>query len=72
MTTARGFLSSYFTAVAVKRLTKVEANPEASNQHEINDKAKQLVKMLGPNARTSKPENRLQTADKPLAMTGGL
>jgi EcoRII C terminal len=59
MTTARGFLSSYFTAVAVKRLTKVEANPEASNQHEINDKAKQLVKMLGPNARTSKPENRL-------------
>ena len=31
-----GFLNDYFTAVAVKRLSAVEANPDISNQHEYN------------------------------------
>ncbi|OYU50698.1 MAG: restriction endonuclease [Alphaproteobacteria bacterium PA1] len=59
MTTARGFLSDYFVAVAVKRLSNVEANPKVSNQHEINDKASQLMKMLGETERRKKSSNGL-------------
>lgn len=32
----RGYLSQYFSGIAFKRLSKVEANPEESNQHEFN------------------------------------
>lgn len=32
----QGYLSEYFEAVAVKRLSAVETDPERSNQHEIN------------------------------------
>lgn len=32
----RGFLSDYFSGVAVKRLSAVESNPDVSNQHEFN------------------------------------
>lgn len=59
MTTARGFLSDYFVAVAVKRLSNVEANPKVSNQHEINDKASQLMRMLGETERRKKSSNGL-------------
>jgi hypothetical protein len=59
MTTARGFLSDYFVSVAVKRLSNVDANPRTSNQHEIGDKAKQLMNMLGPTERRSKPTSEL-------------
>jgi EcoRII C terminal len=59
MTTARGFLTDYFVSVAVKRLSNVDANPRKSKQHEIGDKAKQLMSMLGPTTRSSKPDNDL-------------
>jgi hypothetical protein len=59
MTTARGFLSDYFVSVAVKRLSNVEANPKISNQHEINDKAGQLMRMLGEMERRKKSSNGL-------------
>ena len=42
----RGYLSQYFTGVAVKRLKMVETNPERSNQHEING-SKPLVNLFG-------------------------
>ncbi len=32
----RGFLSSYFSGIGIKRLSAVEVNPGASNQHEFN------------------------------------
>ncbi len=32
----RGFLSSYFSGIGIKRLSAVEVNPSASNQHEFN------------------------------------
>ena len=41
-----GFLNSYFTAVAVKRLSAVEANTDMSNQHEYNGVAT-LKKIFG-------------------------
>lgn len=31
-----GYLSDYFSGVAVKRLREVEVNPKSSNQHELN------------------------------------
>jgi hypothetical protein len=42
----RGHLSQYFEAVAAKRLTAVEADPQNSNQHEFNGTVA-LKKMLG-------------------------
>lgn len=59
MTTARGFLSDYFLSVAVKRLSKVDADPKRSNQHEIGDKGKQLLNMLGAIKRNSKSDSQL-------------
>ena len=32
----KGFLSDYFTGISAKRLSKVEADPGTSNQHEFN------------------------------------
>lgn len=32
----KGFLSEYFEDVAIKRLSKVESDPQVSNQHELN------------------------------------
>lgn len=32
----KGFLSEYFEDIAVKRLSRVESDPQASNQHELN------------------------------------
>ena len=31
-----GYLSQYFSGVAIKRLTSVEANPYTSNQHDFH------------------------------------
>jgi hypothetical protein len=42
----KGFLSSYFNEVAIKRLSSVEVDPERSNQHEING-VNELRKMFG-------------------------
>jgi|688.fasta_scaffold22555_11 hypothetical protein len=42
----KGFLSSYFEGVAVKRLSQVEADPKVSNQHEFNG-SKELIKLFG-------------------------
>lgn len=42
----KGFLSEYFRSVASKRLTSVEIEPNASNQHEFNGVAG-LKKILG-------------------------
>lgn len=36
MPTARGSLATYFSGIAAKRLSSVEAHPERSNQHEFN------------------------------------
>ena len=47
----RGTLSSYFTAVAGKRLRAVEANPNTSNQHEFNG-VQELRQILGSSKRT--------------------
>lgn len=41
-----GYLSQYFTGVAAKRLSEVEANPKISNQHEFNG-VKKLHEILG-------------------------
>ena len=43
----QGYLSEYFKGVAVKRLSRVEAHPEASHQHEFNG-VRQLEGLLGP------------------------
>ena len=50
----RGFLSQYFTGVAIKRLTPVESNPNKSNQHEFNG-VKELKKLLGKERLSNKP-----------------
>lgn len=42
----KGFLSQYFSGVALKRLSAVEAHPERSNQHEF-DGVQGLREMLG-------------------------
>lgn len=42
----KGFLSSYFEGVAVKRLSQVEADPKVSNQHEFNG-SRELIKLFG-------------------------
>ena len=42
----KGFLSEYFRSVASKRLSTVEIEPNASNQHEFNGVAG-LKKILG-------------------------
>ncbi len=42
----KGHLSSYFTGVAVKRLSTVETTPQRSNQHEF-DGVQDLRKLLG-------------------------
>lgn len=41
-----GYLSQYFSGVAIKRLTSVEANPYSSNQHEFNG-VSDLKKIFG-------------------------
>lgn len=50
----RGFLSRYFTAVAAKRLSAVEADTESSNQHEFNG-TKELKSVLGTDDRLKNP-----------------
>lgn len=42
----KGFLSEYFTGVGVKRLSKVDADPKVSNQHEIGT-TKEMRRFLG-------------------------
>lgn len=48
----RGFLSEYFEAVAVKRLTAVEADVLRSHQHEFNGN-RELKKLFGTTSETS-------------------
>jgi hypothetical protein len=50
----RGHLSEYFSGVAVKRLSAVEANPRTSNQHEFNGSV-ELRRLLGDADRRSIP-----------------
>jgi len=47
----QGYLSTYFTGIAVKRLSAVEIMPNISNQHELNGVA-QLKDIFGINKRT--------------------
>lgn len=47
----KGFLSSYFNGIAVKRLSAVETDPETSNQHEFNGVTR-LKQILGSEKRT--------------------
>lgn len=42
----KGHLSNYFTGIAAKKISKVEANPDVSNQHEFNG-VSQLKKIFG-------------------------
>ncbi|MAL18412.1 MAG: restriction endonuclease [Balneola sp.] len=56
----RGQLSNYFTSIAVKRLSNVEANLETSNQHEFNGVA-QLKKIFG--------QERVKVSSKFLYLT---
>jgi EcoRII C terminal len=42
----KGHLSEYFDGVAVKRLSKVDANPKVSNQHEVGT-TKEMRQFLG-------------------------
>ncbi len=44
----KGHLSEYFDGVAVKRLSRVDANPEISNQHEVGT-TKEMRHFLGEN-----------------------
>lgn len=44
----KGQLSEYFDGVAVKRLSRVDANPEISNQHEVGT-TKEMRHFLGEN-----------------------
>lgn len=46
-----GFLSDYFTGIACKRLSAVEADPNSSNQHEFDGVAK-LKRLLGTEKQT--------------------
>ena len=46
-TVKAGYLSEYFTAVAIKTLSAVEADAARSNQHEYNGD-RNLVKVFGP------------------------
>ena len=45
-----GYLSQYFSGVAIKELSAVEANPDVSNQHEFNG-VNQLRNILGDSQR---------------------
>jgi EcoRII C terminal len=42
----QGYLSEFFTGVAIKKLSAVEANPARSNQHEFNGVAK-VIQIFG-------------------------
>ena len=44
----KGFLSEYFEGVGVKRLSKVDADPKSSNQHEIGT-TREMRAFLGEN-----------------------
>ena len=50
----QGFLSSYFSGIAVKRLSAVEINPDTSNQHEFNGVTR-LQRILGPHRQQNIP-----------------
>jgi hypothetical protein len=52
--TQRGFLSGYFSGVAVKRLSTVETTATVSNQHEFNGTAA-LRRLLGDDGRLRIP-----------------
>ncbi len=47
----KGYLSEYFSGVAAKKLSAVEADPGASNQHELNGVSK-LKRILGLEKKT--------------------
>ncbi|HEY0795992.1 MAG TPA: type II restriction endonuclease [Acidisarcina sp.] len=49
----RGYLSEFFTGVAIKTLSAVEAEPVSSNQHEFNG-VKALRRLLGDQRQTFK------------------
>lgn len=68
-----GYLNQYFTAVAVKRLSSVEVNPEVSNQHEYNG-VTELKSMFGTDAERKELDTQFLylTDDEELEATGVL
>lgn len=74
----QGYLSQYFSGVAFKRLSAVEARPERSNQHEFQGISK-LREILGIQKRTKTNGNpfpsvyvRLQENGDPVVVKGSL
>ena len=60
----KGYLSQYFEGVAIKRLSKVEADSVRSNQHEFNGVTK-LKNILGkPQVKTRYPARFLYLTDQ--------
>lgn len=59
----RGFLSAFFEGVAVKRLSKVDADRKSSNQREVGDSndGQSLKPILGNEPRTKPNNNRFNT-----------
>lgn len=59
----KGHLSEYFEGVAVKRLSKVDANPRVSNQHEIGT-TREMRQFLGENHQQKFDANYIWLGDE--------
>lgn len=59
----KGYLSSYFSGVGVKRLTASEVDPEVSNQHEFQG-IKSFVQFLGSNRKKDIPTHFIWMDDE--------
>lgn len=59
----KGHLSAYFDGVAVKRLSRVDANPNASNQHEVGTTPK-MREFLGENQKQKFDANYIWLGDE--------
>jgi len=64
----KGFLSEYFEGVAAKRLSLVETNPDASNQHEFNGSTN-LRRLLGDERLTDCPTRFIWLGEENEALT---
>ena len=62
-------LSSYFTGIAVKRLTAVEINPNRSNQHELNG-VQDLQRVFGEGRQTNIPASFVYLGESEEDTTG--
>ena len=59
----KGHLSEYFDGVAVKRLSRVDANPNASNQHEVGT-TPEMREFLGENQKQKFDANYIWLGDE--------